>query len=100
MQDEKRIAAEARLEIVADDVESEYGFRPTTIVKDGSKREALLQTVEDEKRIAMLVLGAAKGVDGPGPLVARLAGQESGDFPVPILVVPGRLTNEEVDALT
>ena len=47
-----------------------------------------------------LVLGAGTGKKGPGPLVSSLAGKLSGKFPVPITVVPGNLTLEQIDALT
>ena len=48
----------------------------------------------------MLVLGASKDPSGPGPLVANLAGGKlAGSFPVPITVVPGHLTTEEILAL-
>ena len=42
----------------------------------------------------------AAGVDseGPGPLVANL-GSTAGSFPIPVAIVPGHLTDEELDAL-
>ena len=47
--------------------------------------------------IGVLVLGASKDPSGPGPLVANLAGGKlAGSFPVPITVVPGHLTTEEI----
>lgn len=100
MREEWRTSAEARLEIVADDIEAAYGFRPLTLVEQGGKREALMRVIETEERISIVVLGAARGMDGPGPLVSWLTGQKSGDFPVPILIVPGGLTDEKIDALT
>jgi hypothetical protein len=46
------------------------------------------------------VLGASKDPSGPGPLVATLAGGRLvGTFPVPITVVPGHLSIEEILAL-
>ena len=86
--------------IVADDVESFYGLRPRTYVEEATKYDALLNAVKKESRIAMVVLGAATGVLGPGPLVSWLAGERSGHFPVPVLIVPGQLSDEQIDALT
>jgi hypothetical protein len=37
--------------------------------------------------------------EGPGPLVASL-GSTAGTFPVPIAIVPGHLTDAELDAMS
>jgi len=48
----------------------------------------------------VLVLGASKDPSGPGPLVSSLAGGKlAGVFPIPITVVPGHLSTEEILAL-
>ena len=46
-----------------------------------------------------LVLAAATGKEGPGPLVSSLA-KNAGDFPIPVAIVPGHLSDEELDALS
>jgi hypothetical protein len=46
-----------------------------------------------------LVLAAGTGKDGPGPLVAGF-GANAGDYPIPVAIVPGHLTDQELDALT
>ena len=46
------------------------------------------------------MLGAATGTEGPGPLVSSLAaGKFAGSFPIPITMVPGNLTLEDILAL-
>ena len=42
---------------------------------------------------------AASDGDNPGPLVSLLAGQQSGKLPIPIVVIPGGLSSEEIDDL-
>ena len=37
--------------------------------------------------------------EGPGPLVSLLAGK-AGHFPVPIVIVPGHLDDQGIDALS
>ncbi len=56
----------------------------------------LIDTDED---IAILVLAAGTGKEGPGPLVANL-GKTAGTFPIPVAIVPGQLSDEELDALS
>ena len=45
------------------------------------------------------VLAAGAGQEGPGPLVTSLVGKMSGRMRVPITVVPGSLSDEQISAL-
>ncbi len=45
------------------------------------------------------MLAAGTGKEGPGPLVASL-GKSAGTFPIPVAVVPGHLSDEELDAMS
>lgn len=70
------------------------------IIREGVKSEEIKTLIENDPDIAVLVLGAAVDPSGPGPLVSSLAGgKNAGNFPIPITVVPGSLSVEEVEAL-
>lgn len=73
---------------------------PEEIVREGMKSEEITGLIEEDEDIGVLVLGASKDPSGPGPLVTNLAGGRlAGTFPVPITVVPGHLSTEEILAL-
>jgi nucleotide-binding universal stress UspA family protein len=73
---------------------------PDEIVREGVKAEEITKLIEEDHDIGVLVLGASKDPSGPGPLVSTLAGGKLvGTFPVPITVVPGHLSLEEILAL-
>jgi len=73
---------------------------PEEIVREGAKAEEITKLIEEDEDIGVLVLGASKDPSGPGPLVSTLAGGRlAGTFPVPITVVPGHLSTEEILAL-
>jgi nucleotide-binding universal stress UspA family protein len=73
---------------------------PEEIVREGIKAEEITNLIEEDQDIGVLVLGASKDPSGPGPLVSTLAGGRlAGTFPVPITVVPGHLSIEEILAL-
>jgi nucleotide-binding universal stress UspA family protein len=72
---------------------------PEEIVREGLKDEEITKLIEEDQDIGVLVLGASKDPSGPGPLVSTLAGGHVGTFPVPITVVPGHLSIEEILAL-
>jgi hypothetical protein len=46
------------------------------------------------------VLAAGTGPEGPGPLVSYLAGKQVARLRIPITIIPGGLTLEQVDALS
>jgi nucleotide-binding universal stress UspA family protein len=70
------------------------------VIREGEKAEELLKTIEEDEDVAILVLGAATSAEGPGPLVSSLAaGKFAGSFPIPITMVPGNLSLEDILAL-
>jgi nucleotide-binding universal stress UspA family protein len=70
------------------------------VIREGKTAEEILALIEADPDIAILVLGAAVDSKGPGPLVACLAtGTYAGNFPIPITIVPGNLTLEDVKAM-
>ncbi|WP_204314098.1 hypothetical protein, partial [Klebsiella aerogenes] len=68
------------------------------VVREGITAEQIQKLIEEDQDIAILVLAAGSGKDGPGPLVQTLAGRES--FSIPVTVVPYNLSNEDIDAIT
>lgn len=72
---------------------------PERRVVIGNRIEGIRQAIEEDPAIAVLVLAAATGAEGPGPLVSAIAGGQSGGYPIPITIVPGGLTDEEIDAI-
>ena len=76
------------------------GLRTETIFRTGDKAEEIVRAITNDEDIAVLVLGASVSNAGPGPLVTSLvSGDQAGTFPIPIYVVPGGLSNEEIAGL-
>lgn len=70
------------------------------IIREGKTSDAILKLIDEDEDIAVLVLGASTDAKGPGPLVSTLAaGRMAGTFPVPIVIVPGNLSVEDLRAL-
>lgn len=100
MREEARDDAERLLQDLSTQVHNDSGITPELVIRDGRTRDELLKLIDEDPDIRMLVLAAAPGSEGPGPLVTALAGQMSGNLRVPITVVPGSLSDEQVDELT
>jgi nucleotide-binding universal stress UspA family protein len=76
---------------------------PERIVREGQAMETITQLIHDDEDIAILVLGAGLGKDGPGPLVSAIASGMSagrgGSFPVPVTIVPGDMDDATMQAI-
>jgi hypothetical protein len=99
MQDEARDAAEARLNELAKEVVELSGLIPAIYVRAGPIEEELITLIAEEPTISILVLAASPSNDGPGPLVSHLVGTGTNTIRIPITIVPGNLTSEQVNAL-
>ena len=47
----------------------------------------------------VFALAAGTGTEGPGPLVSNM-GKTAGTFPIPVAIVPGHLSDEDLDAMS
>ena len=97
-----RDEAEAVLQKSAEFVQAETGLPPEYLIKNADNvRAALREVIGSDPDITILVLAAAVGGRGPGPLIASLAkeGVSWGARKVPVTLVPGDLTDEEIAEL-
>jgi len=72
---------------------------PERVIREGVPGEQILDVIDKDVDISMLVLAANPGAEGPGPIITTMA-KTVGSFPIPLVIVPGGLTDEEIDALS
>jgi len=99
MVEEAREAAEKLLEEAAREARGAAGVEPEQVIRVGNRADEIIRLINEDEDISFLVLAAGSSKEGPGPLVSTLAGRAASTFPIPIVVVPGSLTDEEIDAL-
>jgi len=99
MQAEAEEEANSLLDNASARVRDIAGLEPERVVRVGNKSEEIVRHIEEDEDIALLVLAAGTGSEGPGPLVSMMAGKAASSFPIPVAIVPGDLTDEEIDAL-
>ena len=100
MEKEMRLQAEETLKKYSDMVMKMSGQMPALYIREGSRLDALMELLEEEPSISILVLAAGTGKSGPGPLISALAGKLNKRLHVPLTIVPGALSDEEIDGLT
>jgi nucleotide-binding universal stress UspA family protein len=75
------------------------GITPERVIREGDRAQEILNLIDEDEDIAVLVLAAGTGKEGPGPLVGSL-GKTAGTFPIPIALVPGHLADQDLDAMS
>jgi nucleotide-binding universal stress UspA family protein len=97
---EQRAEAEALLQKLGAEVEARTGRKAEFLIEVGDTVSAIKAAVTKDEDIKILVLATATGGRGPGPLVGSIAREGVGfGRKLPVTVVPGDLTEEEVEAL-
>ncbi|MEM6617311.1 MAG: universal stress protein [Pseudomonadota bacterium] len=100
MREEAEDAARAQIDRAIEQAKATIDIEPETVLKEGTPAEAVQELIEEDQDIAILVLGAGSDKDGPGPLVSLFAGGRASGFAIPVTVVPGTLSDEEIEALS
>ena len=98
--EESRAEAEALLQKLSTEVSKLTGVLPILHLREGARRDELLKLIEEDPSISILVLAASTAPTGPGPLIAALTGKFVNKLRVPVAIVPGNLTDEQLDTVT
>lgn len=99
IEEEQRLRIEASIAASVGDIMNAAGIEPNIIVRPGEPIEALRGYIGTREDIAALVLGAAAS-GNPGPLVSNVTGTDAGKLPCPVMIIPGGLSNEEIERLS
>ena len=72
--------------------------RSESVIREGEAAEEIEHVIDQDRDIAILVLSASTSGEGPGPLVMYFAGRANA-LPIPLTIVPGRMSDEEIVAI-
>jgi len=98
--EERREEAEQLLQRLCEEIAPIAGSIPIVYIREGRCRDELLILIDEEPSISILVLAAGTGPEGPGPLITYLTGKPAARLRIPITIVPGGLTMEQLDAVS
>jgi nucleotide-binding universal stress UspA family protein len=96
MRDEAHAEAEGMLFDAAKLVNEVAGIIPELVIPYGTVTECLVQLLKEDKDISILVLAASAAKEGPGPLVTLFGSTVQN---IPVTIVPGHFSEEDIDAL-
>jgi nucleotide-binding universal stress UspA family protein len=98
--EERREEAEQLMRRLCEEILPIAGSMPIVYIREGSRRDELLALNNEEPSVSILVLAAATGPEGPGPLISYLTGKPAARLRIPITIVPGSLTMAQLDAVS
>lgn len=98
IQRQQRVEAESLLQKLGVEASVLSGSPPEFHIEEGDTKAAIRKVVAGDPDIRLLVLAAATGGRGPGPLVSTIAKEGVGfsGRKLPVTVVPGDMTDEEI----
>lgn len=99
MREEARERVEAHYEVFAKWMRDRQKIDPELVIREGEAVPQILDVVTNDPEIGVLVLGAGEGKGGPGPIVSQLS-KSLGSLPVPLTIVPGTLSKDQLEAIT
>ena len=99
MQAEAMEAANAVLDKFVARMKHIANIKPDRVIREGNTAEEIAKLIDEDADIGILVLAAGTGKDGPGPLVSDIA-KTAGTFPIPVAIVPGHLSDDDLEAMS
>jgi nucleotide-binding universal stress UspA family protein len=99
IEEERRLRIEGVVSAAVGEILDESGVEANIILQQGEPVKAVRDHVAARPEIAALVLGAAPA-GSPGPLVGNFCGNDAGKLPCPVMLIPGSLSDEDLERLS
>lgn len=99
MQEERRQEAENLLQKLADEAHKLTGITISILLREGPVGDEVIAAALEDYDANMLVLGVAPKAANRGKLIAWLASQMGDKLLIPMMLVPGNLTEQQMEEL-
>jgi len=99
IEEEQRHRIEGVVSAAIGEILDESGIDASIILRQGEVVKTVRDYLAGRDDAAALVLGAAPS-GSPGPLVANFTGTDAGQLPCPVMIIPGSLTDEQLERLS
>ncbi len=98
---ESRKKAEEVLTKMAEEANNFAGITPSLLVREGRYQEQVIEAINHDKGVNVLVIGTSPAGGGSkNKLVAWIVSQLGDKLHIPVMVVPGDLTDEQIKQMT
>ena len=98
-EEEQRLRIEGIVSASVGEIIDEAGVDAAVVIRQGDPIKVVREFVGGRQDVAALVLGAAPS-GNPGPLIAHFSGTDAGKLPLPVMIIPGSLSDERLEQLS
>ncbi|NBX04205.1 MAG: universal stress protein [Alphaproteobacteria bacterium] len=99
MREERHNEAQELLDSLSTMAQENYGVTPVQCLREGPIGDEIVSVAMDDNDITMIVIGTAQQHSGRGSLAGWLASQLGSKLLIPLLLVPGNLTDFQLENL-
>ena len=100
MREERRQEAENLMQRLANEAYNLTALTPSILLREGDLGEEILAAANEDYDATMLVLGVTPQSHNRGKLIAWLSQQLGDRLLIPMLLVPGNLTEQQMEELS
>ena len=99
---EKEAEQEAKnvLDILTVNALEEFDLKAGTFISYGNKYDQIVDLINNDKSISILVLGEAPEGTGTNDLINKFSSGLTRSINIPLTIVPGNLSKEELEKIT
>lgn len=96
MQEEQLAEAEEMLQLLAQEAKSISGVEPSIIIRHGNPADEILAQIQNDYYTNMLVLGVTPNSSSGRKVISALVNQSCEKIHLPIMLVPGSMSEAEM----
>jgi nucleotide-binding universal stress UspA family protein len=100
MKQERALDAEALLTSLAQEVDESVAIKPALMIREGLIENEIVKVIEEDTNVHMLIVGSASEGNAKSKTLPPLAAQVGRKLYIPMLIIPGNMTEQQITALT
>lgn len=100
LREEKQAEADALLKDIAKEAKQFSKIKPTYQIREGFLSDEVVKAIEEDGTVNMLILGKAPESGSKSDFIAVLSAELVSKIMIPMLIVPGDLTDAQIEDLT
>ena len=99
IREERRAEVEKLMNEFASEAQQYAGVTPSFYIKEGSLGDEIVKTVTEDGNFNMLVIGKSPHEHSKKDIITQVASELAGKLMIPMIIVPGNLTDQQIEEL-